>query len=301
MKYILMCIAIVCSVVSSCFLKDYGRKVKTQGAGDVFLFNAFISLIWAILLGGVFIISGNTTVSQGTYFYGAIYGVILCAFLLTKTFSLKSGPVSLTTLIGSCAFIIVVWYGMLCFDEKLNIFQIVGMIAVVISLTLCIKPKNSGEKLSLKWFILTMLFLIAGGFVGIIYKLFGASESAGEVDAMMLTAALVSAVLFAVLAVIINLSQKSGMPRLSKESWKFVLICGVLSLVYQRLNISLSAVIPSAVFFPVSNGSVVILSAVFGKLFFKEKLTPIQLLGIFMGLISIMVIGLSDVLMSLVA
>lgn len=301
MKYILMCIAIVCSVASSCFLKDFGKKVKTQGAGDMFLFNAFISLIWAVLLGGVFILSGNTGISTETYFYGAVYGIILCAFLFTKTFSLKAGPVSLTTLIGSCAFIIVVWYGMLCFDEKLNVFQIVGMIAVVISLTLCINPKNSGEKLSLKWFLLTMLFLIAGGFVGIIYKCFGASDASGEIDAMMIIASVVSAVLFVIMAFLANLFSKSGMPKLNKRAWKYVLICGVISCIYQRLNIALSAVIPSAIFFPVSNGSVVILSAICGKLFFKEKLKLIQVVGILLGLASIMVIGLSDVLMSLLA
>ena len=213
--------------------------------------------------------------------------------------SMAEGPVSLSTLIGSCAFVIATWFGVFYVPENISAFQIAGQVLLFISLLLCVNPKKSGEKLTAKWFVYSFLFFLAGGAVGIIYKVFAKSDAAGEYNGMMLTASIVSAILFFVFGLLVNLFSKKQMPKIRKSSLMYIILCGIVSCVYIRLNLSLSAVIPSAVFFPVSNGAMVILSTVTGKLFFSEKLNKTQITGILIGLAAIVITGCSDLLMKL--
>lgn len=300
MEYVLMCTAIVFSVASSAFLKSFGGKGKTENIGDLFLFNGLISAVWAVILGLWFVLSGDFHVTPLTFLFGGAYGIVLTAFLFTKTAALSEGPVSLTTLIGSCAFLIASAFGVIYNHESVNILQLLGVIVLTMSLTLCVNPKKSGEPLTKKWFLLTLMFFVAGGFIGITNKAFSLSSVSGEVNAMMLTASVVSAVLFTASAFLLNGARGFDKPRIHKGTWQYVLVCGVLSCVYQRLNVSLAGLIPSVVFFPVANGSMVILSVIAGKIVFKEKLKPIQLLGVMLGLLAIITIGLSENIISLI-
>lgn len=299
MSYLLMAVSILFSVSSSSLLRGFGNSKKVKNTGDLFLFNSFISIIWTILIFLVFLFSGSYKISPLSIIFGTVYGFILAFFLLTKTLALKEGPVSLTTLIGSCAFIIAVWFGAIYNKEQIDYVQFIGMALLLLSLVLCINPKKSGEKLTAKWFVYAFLFFIAGGLVGILYKFLGASGVSNEVNAVMLIASIVSAVLFFILGLIINSYQKEPCPKIHKGTWKYILLVGIFSCIYQRLNLSLSAVIPAPVFFPVSNGAMVLLSVASGRFFFGERLKRSQLTGIFLGLISIILIGISDVICGL--
>ena len=55
----------------------------------------------------------------------------------------------------------------------------------------------------------------------------------------------------------------------------------------------------SVIFFPVSNGSMVLLSTVMGKVLFRENLKPMQIFGIIIGLIAIIMTGCSSLIYSL--
>lgn len=286
-----MALSIAFSVASSCLLRSFGNKSLTDKNGGVFLFNAYISVVWAIILGAKWLISG-TSLSVGAAVFGSVYGIILALFLLTKTKALSMGPVSLTTLVGSSAFIPTVIFGVLWAHDELNTVKLIGMAALLVSLALCINPKKSGEKLTAGWFAMAFLFFMAGGAVGIFYRVFGLSDYSGETDAMMTVASVVSALLFAVTAFLLNGIKKEPAPKVKKGALGYVLLCGALSVVYQRLNLSLSSVIPGVIFFPVSNGSMVILSVITGKLFFGEKLNKTQIIGVILGLAAIVAVGI---------
>lgn len=297
--YLLMTVAILFTAISSCILHKFNNK-GIETTGDLFFFNSGISLIWTVIMTCWFFASGTASISPAALVFGTIYGILLCAFLYFKTTALTTGPVSLTTLISCCAFIIATGFGVVYANETVNVFQIIGMIMLIVSLVFCVNPKKSGEKLTMKWFIYAFLFFLAGGFVGIFYKIFGKSAAATEVNGMMLTAAVVSMVMFTLFGVVINKATGKPMPKVRKSSLIYILLAGATSCIYIRLNVSLSAVIPSAVFFPVSNGSTVILSTLAGKLLFGEKLKPIQSIGILIGFIAIVITGCGQAIFDLI-
>ena len=298
MKYLFMTISIILSVANACLLRGYSSKNKEKPYSP-FLFNAGVSIVWIFLMTASYLAGGIRFVPVAVI-YGAVYGVILCAFLFFKTGCMAEGPVSLSTLIGSCAFVIATWFGVFYNDESVSVFQLIGMLLLLVSLVLCVNPKKSGEKLTAKWFIYCLGFFLAGGFVGIIYKLFGGSSAKAEYDMMILTASVASAVLFLVMGILKSSPKNGDSIKPSKRTLLFMLFCGMASCLYIRMNLTLSNMIPSAIFFPVSNGGMVILSTIGGKLFFKEKLNKMQVSGILLGCIAVVITGCGDYLYSLI-
>lgn len=295
MKYVLMAISIMLSVVNACLLRKFSETNKEKEY-SVFLFNTGVSVVWIVILTASFAIS-DCEFSPGAILYGAVYGVILSSFLLFKTQSMAEGPVSLSTLIGSCAFVIATWFGVVYANETVNLFQLIGMALLLVSLMLCVNPKKSGEKLTGKWMLYCLGFFLAGGAVGILYKLFGKSDASRDVDAMMLAASVVSAVLFAIVGLTRAKRSGTGSIKPHKAAVIFMILSGIASCVYIRMNLSLSNMIPSVIFFPVSNGGMVILSTIGARLLFKERLNKMQISGIVIGCIAVVLTGCGETLL----
>lgn len=294
-----MACSVLLASLNSIILRKFKNKTFTT-PGDSFFFNSGLSIIWTVIMLIWFFASGDRTISAAAMIFGAIYGAILCLFLYFKNESIASGPVSLTSLIGNCAFITATWFGVIYAKESVSAFQLVGMALILVALFLCINPKKSAEKLTSRWFVYCVAFFFAGGFIGMFYKVFGRSDAAREVNGMMLTASAVSCVLFFVVGIIVNKAAKAPTPTIKKESLIYILLSGITGCVYIRLNVSLSAIIPSAIFFPVANGGIVIITTAAGALIFKEKLNKIQIAGVVVGLVAIVITGCGEFLWNLV-
>lgn len=288
--YLLMGTAISFAVLNNYILHRFSNR-GLNNTGDVFLFNAFTSIGWSLVLLVWAAISKDLRIDGRTLCYGLIYGMILFTFLLFKTFSLAEGPVALTTLIGSFGFIIASGYSVLFLGETVTAAQIAGVLGLILSLYFCVNVKSSEMKLSFKWAILCFVYFVAGGAVGILYREFGTSPVAGNVNGMMFSAALTAAVLFALGGICLNRIGHAPFPQIPKSAWKYVAAGALTGCVYIRINISLSNVIPNVIFFPISNGALVMLSALVGWKFFGEKLSKTQIMGLVMGLCSMIVIG----------
>jgi drug/metabolite transporter (DMT)-like permease len=115
---------------------------------------------------------------------------------------------------------------------------------------------------------------------------------------MMLCASVFSGALFFGFGFALNGMKKSKPPALHRAALPYVLISGIAGCIYIRLNISLAAIIPSAIFFPVSNGALVLISTALGFLIFREKLSKLQLAGILLGCVAIAVIGCGNLLLA---
>jgi len=298
MEYIWMTVSVLLASLNSIILRKFKNRTFDT-PGDSFFFNGGLSAIWTVIMIVWFAASGERTISISAILFGTVYGGILCLFLYFKNQSIATGPVSLTSLIGNCAFIIATWFGVLYVPERISIFQLLGMALIVLALFLCINPRKSTEKLHKKWFFYCIAFFLAGGFIGIFYKIFGKSDAANEVNGMMLTASVVSGVLFFLVGMIVNKAAKLPMPKIKKESVIYILLSGITGCIYIRLNVSLSAIIPSPIFFPVANGGIVIITTAAGTLMLHEKLNKMQRTGIFVGLLAIVITGCGESLWKL--
>jgi multidrug transporter EmrE-like cation transporter len=70
------------------------------------------------------------------------------------------------------------------------------------------------------------------------------------------------------------------------------MICGVCTFTMNFLNLKLSGLLPSQLFFPLVNGSAIVLSSVMSAVLFKERLSKRQTVGLVGGIICLIAICL---------
>lgn len=294
MNYLLLALAVLLTVANSALLHKFSNR-GLDNAGDVFLFNGGSQLVWSVLLLLFCTFTNTLRFDTATILYAAAYAFLLCAVQIFKQLAYACGPVAITTLVGACAFLITTAYTVLFENDTVNVPYLCGIAVLLVSLVLCIDlspKKESSMRISPKWVLWSSLMLLSGGCLGIFYRVFGASSVSQNMNSMMLFAAAFSSVLLTVIAFSFNASRRISMPKIGAAAYKYMLLSGITSCVYIRLNLSLANLLPGTVFFPVSNGSILLLSTLAGILFFSEKPSKKQLIGIITGLASIAYIGI---------
>ena len=219
----------------------------------------------------------------------------MSAFLLCKMQALATGPVSITSFIGCSSLLLSTGFGIIYFNEHISAIQVIGVVFLLIALFLTIFKTTQGAPVDGKpekiWPIWSALFFACSAATGIIFKLHQSSPVRNEVNQMMLAAAVTSTVLFLVSSLIVQFRTDKTMPRIAPAVWLSVIACGIVSCGYNRLNISLSGMLPSIIFFPVFNGSVILFASLLAALLFREKITKRQMIGIGIGIISLVMVS----------
>lgn len=288
---VLLTISISFAVINNLLLHNSKNK-GFRGIGDVLFFNAMVSVIWII---GLSVLNKGAHISVSAWIWGGVYGSVMSAFLLCKMQALATGPVSITSFIGCSSLLLSTGFGIIYFNEPISIIQIIGVMCLLLALFLTIlKTTQSAEreeKTKKIWPVWSALFFICSAATGIIFKLHQSSPVRNEVNQMMLAAAVTSTVLFLISSLIVQFRTNRTLPHIASTAWVSVIACGIVSCGYNRLNISLSGMLPSIIFFPVFNGAVILFASLLAALLFREKITKRQMIGIGIGIVSLLMVS----------
>lgn len=281
-----LAVSIVLAIVNSGLLHRFS-KCHPCSAGDTFFFNGCVSLVWilvTVLVGGGFVIP-----TYATIFWGVAYGLATAGFLLFKMLALSCGNMSMTVMIGSSSLILPTLLGSWMYHESVSIVQAIGLVLLLAAMMLCCGGKTGG---SLKWRCYCLLFWFFSGATGLIYKIHQNSAGRNEVSELMLVASVISAIAFFGIARFIHV-KNGNMDSLGmlRETFPYILLCGACSCAYNWLNIRLSGALPSVIFFPTFNGSVILGSALMSRFFFRERLERMQVLGLLLGVFALMTVS----------
>lgn len=279
------------SVVMASLYSVLLHKVKLNEKGSVFLFNLLSSIVWCICL----LAANKATLhlDRNVLIWGVVYGITQALFILFKAKAMNEGAVSVTTLLGNCSLLISVFACRVIWGEPVSWVDIIG-IAVLMLGIIFTTYKKTNEHFTKKWFIYAIFFLAFSAAVGIVFKAFSKSNN-GNAGDMMIVAAVVMLISYSIIC-LINGDFRCKLPSLIKKPVNVfivsALIAGLLSCVYNRLNIYLSGELIGAVFFPSFNGGVVVLSTVLGVVLLREKLSVMQIFGMILGVAGICIIGI---------
>ena len=256
---------------------------------DVFTFNFLCAAVWCVVL---FIANGfELQINKSVLVWGIIYGATQALFILFKTLAMNSGSVSITTLVGNFSLVISVLFCFVVWGETISLLDIVGLVLLMLGIILSTN-KGSSNASSAKWPLYLILFLVFAAAVGISFKAFsktGNSEYAGD---MMIVAAVVMLIAYAVICLLTKKRNNDDSGKINKEFIIFALVSGVLSCIYNRLNIYLSGALNAIIFFPAFNGGVIMLSTVLSIVLLKEELNIKKAIGILLGVAGICIIGI---------
>lgn len=217
--------------------------------------------------------------------FGILLGILfIVMFYLIGSSSQKVG-ITVTTLANKLSLVFPVLFSLLYFNEKITLLKTIGLITAFIAVFLTVYKKEL-KKTNLLFLILPIVIFIGSGITDSLVKFVQAVKiSSAEAS---IFSSLVFLIAFAI-GVIISFLQKkkpkfNHFPTLVLGTLLGTVNFGSLYFIINALN---KSNLNSSMVFTINNMSIVVLSAVLGTFFFHEKLNKINIVGIFLAILSL--------------
>lgn len=284
---ILFVITLGANLIGGLVRTCYSKKISSTMDG-YHLFNAVSSLVCGITL--LILSGGNFQLSTYTIFMAILFGIITALQQITNSAALALGPWSYTSVIISLSTVITALSGALFFDETIRNTQFLGIGLMVVCLILSVKKEEGDKKKkSIRWFLVCIISCILCGGVGIMQKMHQSSDHRNELTMFLIIAFICSFVFSGANLIISKIRKKENTLLFDKKTAPLLLaalfIFGGIGIALNNLiNLYLSGVVDSAIFFPVVNGGGLILITIASLVFFEEKLAVKQWIGMGFGI-----------------
>lgn len=282
MSTILLIVTSVSSAVLQNCLTNKVCKKNLDTNSKINLFNIFVYIACSVLFGAM-LIGGK--LSPFTILFGAFYGIIAALGQFYKVHALQIGPMNITLLITTSSMIIPTMSGVF-FGEKFSIAKLCAVFVLLFFIYLSLQ-KGGDSKFNKKWVFYCVFAFLSIGADGVIQKVHQKSVYKPEITGFLFVA-------FA-FAIIFNLILNKGIDtkvKLPKSTIIFALICGCCTFAMNFINLKLVGMLPSQLFFPLVNGSVIIMTSILSVVIFKEHLTKRRAIGLVGGIASLIAICL---------
>ena len=247
-----------------------------------------------------FVTGTGLQASLFTVLVGILFGAVTALQQIFNLRALQFGPMSYTSVIVSLSMIVPALSGYFIWDEELRPLQLVGLVLIIVCIILSVDQSRDGEKQNAsgksfpRWILSVAITFACTGAIGILQKWH--QKTVGDAEsAAFLIIAFAFSFLYSAGGVLL-LSRGSSIEKLGPALRKnltpllFALMCvgGLCAALNNKLNLYLSGVIDSAVFFPVVNGGGLILSLLAAVLLFRERLPLRKWIGIGVGFAAIL-------------
>lgn len=286
MNYLLIILCAISLALQASIRKSYSDKVSERGT---MLFNGcscFVAAMFFWVCGG-FKFEYNASLVCWALAFGLFFG--LTTFASFK--ALQIGPLSLTSLVTSYSLLIATLYGIIFKDEAVNILIIIGLVLLATSLLLIAmkeKDENETKKVSLKWSLYAFGALISNGICTIIQRE-GQLEFDGKYKNEFMIVALVG--IFVAFIFLSFFKERSDMKACLKDGIVLMVFWGILNGA-ANLFIMMLARMPASLVYPLISGGSIILTWIASRIFYKEKLTVYQNVGLVFGVGAVVFLNL---------
>lgn len=258
-------------------LVNYITKKKLRTNAAVLSFNMLVYLLCIIAFG---ILLLTESLSWYTVGLGLLFGIVTSLADAYRLLALSKGPMHLTLLVTTSSMIIPAMSGIF-WGERFSFAKLLAIFVLVIFLYLSFE-KNISIKTGKTWALFSFLAFLFQGAIGILQKIHQSSAHREE-NAGFLLVAFICAEVF-------SLTRNKGKFDTSLLTGKTVgigLICGCCVFAMNFINLKLSGILPSQLFFPLINGSAIVMSSLVSVFLFKEGLTKRQTIGLIGGILSL--------------
>ncbi|MBR5307849.1 MAG: EamA family transporter [Clostridia bacterium] len=280
MNYLLLVTSITSMVLNNSLMSRVS-KTMLSGRTDVYRYNA-LSYIICIALFGAMTLGGS--ISLYTVILGVLFGTVTLLSNFYRTLALAKGPTHITILITTSSMIIPTLSGVVMGLEEFRPLKLVAMAVLIFFIYLSAK-KDEGTSIGKGWLLLCMLAFLFQGIIGVIQKIHQSSEHKAELFPFLFVSFTVSFLFATVMGYTKKTETKFGAKHFILSA-----ISGICIFTMNVLNLKLSGLLPSQLFFPAVNGTAIIFTSLVAVLLFKEKLSKRQFIGIAGGLLSLVAI-----------
>ena len=290
MTTVLFIISLAVALLGNIISKYYASKTQT-GLFPLFIYNAIVGAIAIV----IFLFWGGLgSFSLFTVLLGIGFGFAVNIQVVATMIAFRNGPMSFTIVIISLSTVLTALSGTLFWDESLKITQIIGIVLMAFSFIFAVKSKRGENGISWKWLLFCSIGFVCCGSVGLMQKIHQSSGYKDEINAFLIFANITSVFISVFLAWYFKNRETATLPFCKQKNSKLYLLFALVVFgggcvaVNHKLNLYLSGIIDSAIFFPIVNGGGLLLATLAALIVFHEKLTKKQWCGVIVGIISVL-------------
>ncbi len=268
-------------VLQNCLFNDIcKRRLKT--ALQVNGFNLIVYLTSLVIFGVMLL---RERLSLYTVVVALVFGVMTALSNLYKMKALAIGPMHITLLIVTASMVIPTLSGVF-FGEAFNLWKL-AVVVLLLGFIYLSMHQAGGTRITGKWVAYVGLSFLFCGLIGVLQKVHQSSAHKDEVSGFLFVSFLFSAVFF-----LVRMKGHVKATQLGKRTGFIAVICGLCAFAMNYINLKLAGQLPSQLFFPLVNGSAIVLSSVLSVVLFKEQLTRRQVVGLVGGIGSLIALCL---------
>jgi len=299
LNYFLQFLVMLAITVLSCSKVTIQGRVSRkyiQNTSDTVLFNVQLFAAIAAVVAILFNVSAPDLTLM---LHAVICAVCTTVFQTAYAMALREGPVSLTVLIVNFHVLVTTAASIIMFGDPIFLTQILGIIALVISLLLSRSSSSDEKKVSGKWVMLIIVSIVSVSLFTIVQKLYATTDSNIEnsdttfICFMYISASIFSAIVFTLRSC---LGKKEKSTYLFKKTNLNVLLYAVLtglSLgIHQRFYMIGLANISGTLMFPTTAGLQSLIMTFIGIVLFRDKLSRRQMVGVVFGILCVALMNL---------
>ena len=263
--------------------QNVSRKIYSRrGGGGTFIFSA-ISCLSACLF---FLISSGFELHFTAELipYILLFAVSYGSAVVFSFLSIKTGPLSVTSLISSYSLVIPTLYGLVVFHEQVGVWFYVGVALLALSLLFInMKKGTGGVKITLSWAIFVILAFAGNGMCSTVQAV-QQRDFVGQYKSELMISSLL--VVSAVLLILAFTVERREIGRSIKRCG-YMIVCGAANGATNLMVMLLVGMMNASLMYPLLSAGNILLTTVFSVLVFKEKLTKLQTVGLVLGIASV--------------
>jgi drug/metabolite transporter (DMT)-like permease len=273
------------SAINNVLRKEYNNRAE-----GTFIFNAAFSFFafFLFLFSSLFTASQKFTLEFLPYsFFFSLSYILADLFCLL---SIREGPISLTSLMISFSTIIPALYGILFLKESVTIFLVVALVLLCVCIVLInIEKRNEKKRITPKWLFFVFLAFFGNGMCSVVQKEQQLAFDGNYKNEFMMAAMLINVVVLSTLMVIL---ERNTLRSSFKPALIFAAPAGFGNGLINLFVMILSASMAASILFPVISATGIVASFIVGAVFYKEKFSAPQLVGVALGLVSVVLFSL---------
>ncbi len=275
----------LCTKRSSCRIDSVSR---------FFRYGAFRHMLSGLLGLALILLAGNGfSCDPPSLAVSILSGTMLAASTGFSLAALKGGTVALTSLFGTGGILVPCIAGALLFGTPISAGQWIGMLLFFVAAWFLISSSSRiYQGFSVKTFGLLLGVMLSEGFTMLSQQLFALCVPDGDVSVFSFLSFGTAGALMLVMALFTWKRKEEGDGRaaLTPELLFLGAVLSVVVFIINQLATLAAATVPPVILFTFINGGSTIIGAIVAAVFFKERLTPRSLLGIGLGILSLVII-----------
>ena len=285
--YLLIFVFTLLSIGESVVVRTYAKRYGNGG----FIMNAITALFSALF----FLVT-----DKGGFYVPAemlpLAAINVCMFGVGFYFMYKAfqcGPYGLTRLISEFSLVFTIFYGIIVLKEETTPLTYVGIVMIFLAIIL-INYKKSDNKdeqkaLSLKWVVSVTLTLVSNGFIGILTRMqqirFNDACS-NEFQFISIGGA------FILLTIIGLIVDKNKLGTVLKTGTLYGAMAGIFNGGRNFLTLIMFLHLPLSILSPTITGMGMVASFAMALLYYKEKYSKLQYVGVILGASAVILLAL---------